>query len=57
MTKSVGLVLIDIGLVVILWGGFGFNNREKVLDSGPRWNRDGRPEGRHELESLHIFEW
>ena len=35
MTKSVGVVLVAIGLVIMIWGGFGFKTREKVLDLGP----------------------
>ena len=35
MNKSVGLILIAVGLVVMIWGGFGFKTREKVLDLGP----------------------
>ena len=35
MTKWVGLVLIAVGLVVMIWGGFGFKTREKIFDLGP----------------------
>jgi hypothetical protein len=35
MNKSVGVVLVVLGLVVMIWGGFGFKTREKILDIGP----------------------
>lgn len=35
MTKTAGLFLIIVGLVVMIWGGMGFKTREKVLDIGP----------------------
>ena len=35
MTKSVSFVLIAVGLIVMIWGGFGFKTRKKVLDLGP----------------------
>ena len=33
--KIGGLILIVIGLVVLIWGAFGFKTREKVVDLGP----------------------
>jgi hypothetical protein len=35
VTKTLGLVLIVIGLVIGVWGSLGFTTREKVLDIGP----------------------
>jgi len=35
MTKSVGYVLVVVGLVVMIWGGFGFKTRETIIDLGP----------------------
>ena len=35
MTKSVGYVLVAVGLVVMIWGGFGFKTRETIIDLGP----------------------
>jgi len=35
MKKTAGAILILIGLIVIVWGFFGFRTREKVLDVGP----------------------
>jgi drug/metabolite transporter (DMT)-like permease len=33
--KIGGAILILIGVVVLVWGAFGFRTREKVLDLGP----------------------
>ncbi len=35
MNKTGGWILIVVGLVVLIWGSFGFKTREKVLDVGP----------------------
>jgi hypothetical protein len=35
MTKTVGVILIVLGLVGLAWGGFSYTTREKVLDIGP----------------------
>ena len=35
MKKPAGIILIVIGLVIIIWGAFGFKTREKVVDVGP----------------------
>lgn len=35
MTKTLGIILIAIGLIVGVWGAVGFTTREKVLDIGP----------------------
>jgi uncharacterized membrane protein YidH (DUF202 family) len=35
MKTSAGLVLIIVGLIVLVWGAYGFKTREKVLDIGP----------------------
>jgi drug/metabolite transporter (DMT)-like permease len=33
--KAAALILIVIGIGIVIWGGFGFTTREKVLDVGP----------------------
>jgi drug/metabolite transporter (DMT)-like permease len=33
--KTVGIVLIVVGIGIVIWGGFGFKTREKVIDVGP----------------------
>jgi hypothetical protein len=33
--KAGGVVLIVLGVVLLVWGAFGFTTREKVIDIGP----------------------
>jgi drug/metabolite transporter (DMT)-like permease len=33
--KSAAILLILIGIGIVIWGAFGFQTREKVLDVGP----------------------
>ncbi len=35
MNKTLGIILIALGLVGIVWGGFTYTTREKVVDLGP----------------------
>jgi drug/metabolite transporter (DMT)-like permease len=35
MNRTLGAILIVVGLVVLIWGGMGFQTRKKVLDIGP----------------------
>ena len=35
MNKTLGLILIGLGLVGLAWGGFTYTTREKVVDIGP----------------------
>ena len=35
MNKTIGAVLIALGLIVLVWGGFTYTTREKVVDIGP----------------------
>jgi uncharacterized membrane protein YidH (DUF202 family) len=36
MSKTAsGWIVIIIGLIVLIWGAFGFKTREKVIDVGP----------------------
>jgi drug/metabolite transporter (DMT)-like permease len=35
LKKPGGIILILIGLIIIIWGAFGFKTREKVVDVGP----------------------
>jgi hypothetical protein len=35
MNKTLGMVLIALGLVGLVWGGFTYTTREKVVDLGP----------------------
>jgi len=35
MNKTLGLILIGLGLIGLAWGGFTYTTREKVVDIGP----------------------
>jgi hypothetical protein len=35
MNKTLGMILIALGLVGLVWGGFTYTTREKVVDLGP----------------------
>lgn len=35
MNKTLGLILIVVGLVGLAWGGFAYTTRETVVDIGP----------------------
>ena len=35
MNKMLGIILIVLGLVGLVWGGFSYTTREKVVDIGP----------------------
>jgi xanthosine utilization system XapX-like protein len=35
MSKVLGTILIVLGLIGILWGGFSYTTQKKVIDMGP----------------------
>jgi hypothetical protein len=35
MNRTVGLILIALGLFGLAWGGFTYTTKEKVIDIGP----------------------
>ena len=35
MTKTLGVVLIALGLIGLIWGGFSYTTRQRVADVGP----------------------
>jgi drug/metabolite transporter (DMT)-like permease len=35
MNKTIGVILIVLGLFGLAWGGFTYTTREKVVDIGP----------------------
>ena len=35
MNKTIGIILIALGLFGLAWGGFTYTTREKVVDIGP----------------------
>jgi len=35
MGKSLGILLIVVGLIMLVWSGFTYTKKEKVVDAGP----------------------
>ncbi|MCX3265336.1 hypothetical protein [Pedobacter agri] len=35
MNKSVGLILIIVGIAMLVWRGFTYTKKEKIVDAGP----------------------
>jgi len=35
MTKTLGMILIAVGLVGLVWGGVSYTTNEKIVDIGP----------------------
>ena len=35
MTRMAGMILIGLGLIGLIWGGFSYTTKEKVVDIGP----------------------
>jgi len=35
MTKTLGAIMIALGLIGLVWGGFSYKTEEKVVDIGP----------------------
>ena len=35
MNKTVGLILIFIGIAMLVWTGFSYTKKEKIVDAGP----------------------
>jgi hypothetical protein len=35
MQKTIGVILLAIGLIMLIWTGFSYTRREKVVDAGP----------------------
>ncbi|MCX2478029.1 hypothetical protein OQY15_02935 [Pedobacter sp. MC2016-15] len=35
MNKSIGLVLIVLGAILLIWTGFTYTKKEKIIDAGP----------------------
>ncbi|MCC8423454.1 hypothetical protein [Mucilaginibacter sp. UR6-11] len=34
-TKLIGIILIILGAIMIIWTGFTYTKKEKVIDAGP----------------------
>lgn len=35
MGRTIGIILIVLGVVLFIWTGFTYTKREKVIDAGP----------------------
>jgi len=35
MNRTIGIVLLIIGVVMLIWSGFTYTRKEKVVDAGP----------------------
>ncbi len=35
MNKTVGLILIIVGILMLVWTGFSYTKKEKLIDAGP----------------------
>ncbi|MEJ2884569.1 hypothetical protein [Pedobacter sp. GR22-6] len=35
MNRSIGIVLIVLGAVMLIWTGFTYTKKEKIIDAGP----------------------
>lgn len=35
MNKSFGLILVIVGAVLLIWTGFTYTKKEKIIDAGP----------------------
>ena len=35
MQRTIGFILIVVGAVMLIWTGFSYTQREKVVDAGP----------------------
>ncbi len=33
--KNIGIALVVVGLVIVIWGFFGYKTQDKVVDIGP----------------------
>jgi len=35
MNKPIGIALLAIGIIMLIWTGFTYTKKEKVIDAGP----------------------
>lgn len=35
MNRTIGIILIIVGAAMLIWGGFSYTKKEKVIDAGP----------------------
>mgnify|MGYP001555136243 CR=1 FL=1 len=35
MNRTIGIILLVVGIVMLIWTGFTYTKKEKVVDAGP----------------------
>lgn len=35
MNRTIGLILMVLGIIMLIWTGFSYTKKEKVIDAGP----------------------
>lgn len=35
MNKTLGVILLAVGIIMLIWTGFTYTKKEKVIDAGP----------------------
>ncbi|MDN3582716.1 hypothetical protein [Mucilaginibacter flavus] len=35
MNKTIGILLIVVGAIMVIWTGFTYTKKEKIIDAGP----------------------
>ncbi|MEJ5996425.1 hypothetical protein WG904_18500 [Pedobacter sp. Du54] len=35
MSRTIGIILIVLGIVLLVWTGFTYTKKEKIIDAGP----------------------
>ena len=35
MNRTIGIVLLIVGIAIIIWGGFTYTKKEKIIAAGP----------------------
>jgi uncharacterized membrane protein YidH (DUF202 family) len=35
MNRTIGIVLLIVGIAMVIWGGFTYTKKEKIVDAGP----------------------
>lgn len=35
MKRTLGIILVVVGIVMLIWTGFSYTKKEKVVDAGP----------------------
>ena len=35
MNKTIGIIMIVLGIIMLIWTGFTYTKKEKIIDAGP----------------------